>query len=184
MMMNKDYFNLNLISSLFFTFLKVGLVSFGGGYAMIGILKEEVVERKKWLSKEEFIEVIAIAEMTPGPIAINTATFVGYKIGGIWGAIFATTGVVLPSFTIILIIAIFSAKFLENRFVKNFMYGVILAIVAQLAKVSINFIKSFKKTAFTISVFSASLICAIFLNVSIFYIILASGIAGILLARN
>jgi chromate transporter len=175
-------FNLNL--SLFLTFLKIGALTFGGGYAMIGILKEEVVERKKWLKEEEFMEVTAIAEMTPGPIAINMATFIGRKFGGFIGAIFATTGVVLPSFLIILIIAIFSGKFLENTYVKSFMFGVIIAIVAQLAKVSFNFIKGIKKTILTISIFSASLLCSLFLNISVFYIILASGLIGIILERD
>lgn len=176
--------NFNLKLSLFLTFLKVGALTFGGGYAMIGILKEEVVEKKKWLNEKEFFEITAIAEMTPGPIAINMATFVGRKFGGFIGAIFATTGVVLPSFLIILTIAIFSGKFLENTYVKSFIYGVIVAIVAQLAKVSFNFIKGIKKTVLTISIFFASLLCALFLNISVFYIILASGLIGIILERN
>lgn len=174
--------NLNL--SLFLTFLKIGALTFGGGYAMIGILKEEVVERKKWLKEEEFMEVTAIAEMTPGPIAINMATFIGRKFGGFIGAFFATIGVVLPSFVIILTIAIFSRKFLENIYVKSFMYGVIIAIVAQLTKVSFNFIKGIKKTILTITIFSVSLLCSLFLNISVFYIILASGLIGIILERE
>lgn len=174
--------NLNL--SLFLTFLKIGALTFGGGYAMIGILKEEVVERKKWLKEEEFMEVTAIAEMTPGPIAINMATFIGRKFGGIIGAFFATIGVVLPSFVIILTIAIFSGKLLEYTYVKSFMYGVIIAIVAQLTKVSFNFIKGIKKTILTITIFFASLLCSLFLNISVFYIILASGLIGIILERE
>ncbi|MBP8707753.1 MAG: chromate transporter [Caldisericia bacterium] len=175
-------FNLNL--SLFLTFLKIGALTFGGGYAMIGILKEEIVERKKWLTEKEFLEITAIAEMTPGPIAINMATFIGRKFGGFIGAFFATIGVVLPSFVIILTIAIFSGKLLEYTYVKSFMNGVIIAIVAQLTKVSFNFIKSIKKTILTITIFFASLLCALFLNISVFYIILASGLIGIILERE
>ena len=175
-------FNLNI--SLFLTFLKIGALTFGGGYAMIGILKEEIVERKKWLTEKEFLEITAIAEMTPGPIAINMATFIGRKFGGFIGAFFATIGVVLPSFVIILTIAIFSGKLLEYTYVKSFMNGVIIAIVAQLTKVSFNFIKSIKKTILTITIFFASLLCALFLNISVFYIILASGLIGIILERE
>jgi len=151
---------------------------------MIGILKEEIVERKKWLTEKEFLEITAIAEMTPGPIAINMATFIGRKFGGFIGAFFATIGVVLPSFVIILTIAIFSGKLLEYTYVKSFMNGVIIAIVAQLTKVSFNFIKGIKKTILTITIFFASLLCALFLNISVFYIILASGLIGIILERE
>ena len=90
-----------MILTLFFTFIKIGLFTFGGGYAMIPIIENICVERKKWITHEEMMDVTVIAESTPGPIAINCATYVGYKQKGIWGAIAATLGVVLPSFIII-----------------------------------------------------------------------------------
>ena len=93
--------------ALFLAFFKIGLFTFGGGYAMIAIMEREFVEKKKWIGHEEFIDVIAIAESTPGPIAINMATFVGSAQGGILGSAMATLGVVLPSFIIILLIKMF-----------------------------------------------------------------------------
>ncbi|MBQ1988903.1 MAG: chromate transporter, partial [Clostridia bacterium] len=90
---------------LFLTFFKIGAFTFGGGYAMIPLIQKEVVEEKKWITDDDILEIIAIAESTPGPIAINSATFVGYRVCGFWGSFFSTLGVVLPSFVIILIIS-------------------------------------------------------------------------------
>ena len=87
--------------SLFLTFMKIGTFTFGGGYAMIPLIQREVVEEKKWINESELMDMIAIAESTPGPIAINSATFVGHHVGGFWGAFCATVGVILPSFAII-----------------------------------------------------------------------------------
>ena len=89
---------LKLLLTLFVTMFKIGLFTFGGGYAMIAIIEREIIERKKWIDNDEFLDIIAIAESTPGPLAINSATFVGYKIAGVLGSVFATLGVVLPSF--------------------------------------------------------------------------------------
>lgn len=109
--------------SLFLAFFKIGLFTFGGGYAMIAIMEREFVEKKKWIGHEEFIDVIAIAESTPGPIAINSATYIGYKNAGVLGSLFATLGVVLPSFIVILIIAKLFAKFSNSKIVKRMFWG-------------------------------------------------------------
>ena len=101
-----------IVVSLFFTMLKIGLFTFGGGYAMIAILKNELIEKKKWLENAEFYDILAIAESTPGPIAINSSTYVGYKLAGIAGAFFATLGVCIPSFIIIYVISVFLSAFL------------------------------------------------------------------------
>ena len=98
---------MNIVKQLFFSFLKIGAFTFGGGYAMIPLIQKEVVEDKKWLTDEDVADVIAIAETTPGPIAINAATFVGYKAKGVIGALAATLGVVIPSFLIIILIQAF-----------------------------------------------------------------------------
>ena len=98
---------MNILLDLFLTFAKIGLFTFGGGYAMIALLENEYVSKKKWLKQEEFLDVVAIAESTPGPIAINSATYIGYKVCGVLGSAFATLGVVVPSFTIIFIISLF-----------------------------------------------------------------------------
>ena len=94
------------IRALFLTFLKIGAFTFGGGYAMIPLIQKEVVERRKWMTDGDILDIIAIAESTPGPIAINAATFVGYKTAGFWGAVCCTTGVVLPSFLMIAAISL------------------------------------------------------------------------------
>ena len=114
---------------LFATFFKIGLFTFGGGYAMIAVLHDEFVVRKKFFTKEEFLDLIAICESTPGPIAINMATFVGYKNNKILGSIFATLGIVLPAFIIISIIAYFIKGFFDIEIVDNAFKGIKAGIV-------------------------------------------------------
>lgn len=97
--------------TIFLTFLKIGAFTFGGGYAMIAILEDEFVSKKKWLKQESFLDMVAIAESTPGPVAINSATYIGYKCAGVWGAILATIAVCIPSFIIIYIISLFLTSF-------------------------------------------------------------------------
>ena len=104
----------NKFLDLFLTFLKIGATTFGGGYAMIPLIRNDVVDKKRWLSEEELLEVLAIAESTPGPIAINVATYTGYKIRGFWGSLLATLGVVLPSFFIIFGISILYSYIKDN----------------------------------------------------------------------
>ena len=115
---------MNLLVELFLTFLKIGLFTFGGGYAMISIIENNCVEQKKWITHEEMMDITVIAESTPGPIAINCATFVGHKIAGIVGAIAATLGVVIPSFTIIFLISTFMDNFLEIPIIANAFMGI------------------------------------------------------------
>ena len=115
---------MKIILELFYIFFKLGLFTFGGGYAMIPQIKEVVIEKKKWISEEEMLDIIAIAESTPGPIAINSATYIGYKQNKILGSIFATLGVVLPSFLIIFPLSLFFDKFLENQYVAYAFVGI------------------------------------------------------------
>lgn len=115
---------MKIILELFYIFFKLGLFTFGGGYAMIPQIKEIVVEKKKWISEDEMLEILAIAESTPGPIAINMATFIGAEQGGILGSIVATLGVVLPSFIIILLVASLLKRFIKNKYVQSFLKGV------------------------------------------------------------
>lgn len=119
---------MNLIVELFLTFFKIGLFTFGGGYAMISIIEDNCVEQKKWISHDEMMDITVIAESTPGPIAINCATFVGYKIAGMFGAVAATLGVVLPSFVIIFVISTFLDNFLEIPFIANAFMGIKVAV--------------------------------------------------------
>lgn len=115
---------MNLVLELFLTFFKIGLFTFGGGYAMISIIENNCVEKKNWITHDEMMDVTVIAESTPGPIAINCATFVGYKIAGIWGAIAATLGVVVPSFTIIFVVSTLLDNFLEIPLIANAFMGI------------------------------------------------------------
>ena len=112
------------ILDLFITFFKIGLFTFGGGYAMISTIRETIVENKKWITDDELMQIITIAESTPGPIAINMATFIGAEQGGILGSIVATLGVVLPSFIIILLVASLLKRFIKNKYVQAFLKGV------------------------------------------------------------
>ena len=161
--------------------MKVGLLSFGGGYSMIGFLKEEVVNNKKWISLKEFIDIVAIAEMTPGPIAINMATYVGKKTNGFLGSFFATTGVIIPSFILILLIAAFSHNFLKIKSVQSFISGLLLVIVAQIANVGISFFKVIKINTLTIIILFLSFLGSLLLKISPVYIILISGLISLII---
>ena len=123
---------------LFLTFMKIGLFTFGGGYAMIPIIEEEVTKKHKWISEMEILDILAISETTPGPIAVNTATYVGYKVGGILGSIFATLGLTIPSFVIIFVISFFYKDFMQWKIIaamfKGLKVGVILLLVSALFK--------------------------------------------------
>ena len=115
---------LKKVFQLFITFIKIGAFTFGGGYAMVPLIQRETVEKKKWINDDDILEIVAIAESTPGPIAVNSATFVGYKTAGVLGAAAATIGVVLPSFTIIYFISFVIDKFENNTAVKYAFSGI------------------------------------------------------------
>ncbi|HYE12283.1 MAG TPA: chromate transporter [Patescibacteria group bacterium] len=118
------------LKDIFVSFFKIGLFTFGGGYAMIPLIEKEIVENKKWVGKEEITDILAVAQSIPGAIAINSATFIGYKTYGRKGALAATLGVILPSFVIISLIAAFFSKFDDNQFVKSIFAGIRPAVVA------------------------------------------------------
>ncbi|MCI7345215.1 MAG: chromate transporter [Eubacterium sp.] len=169
---------LKKVFQLFITFIKIGAFTFGGGYAMVPLIQRETVEKKKWINDDDILEIVAIAESTPGPIAVNSATFVGYKTAGVLGAAAATIGVVLPSFTIIYFISFVIDKFENNTAVKYAFSGVragVLALIIKalwtMSKKSAKNIISFIITAFAF-VFAA-------LNINVIYIILACAVTGI-----
>lgn len=139
-----------IIFELFISFLKIGAFSFGGGYAMLPLIEKEIIEVHKWLTLPEFIDILAVVEMTPGPVAINSATFLGYKVAGVLGSIVATTAVVLPSIVVILIIAHFLSKFKNSPYVewafkgiRPVVLGLIVTASLTVSKNSILDIKSF-----------------------------------------
>ena len=130
---------------LFLTMFKIGLFTFGGGYVMISIIDREIVERKKWLDSEEFLDVISIAESTPGPLAINTSTYVGYKLYGFWGSVLSTLGVVLPSFIIIILISLFAEAFLALEYVQYAFMGINVCVTFLIISAGFKMIKKIKK---------------------------------------
>ena len=171
---------------LFFTMFKIGLFTFGGGYAMIPHIKEVVIEKKKWMTEDEILDVITIAESTPGPIAINSATYIGYKQNKILGSIFATLGVVLPSFMIIFIISLFFDKFLENQLVASAFVGIKCAVAFLITKAGFDMFKKIKKTPYNIIMFIAITVLMIILelfsiNFSSIFLIIIGALFGLLL---
>jgi chromate transporter len=135
-----------MILSLFLEFFKIGLFSFGGGYGMIALMQEVCCEKRNWISKEEFVNILAIAESTPGPIAVNLSTYVGYKMAGMKGAIFATAGVCLPSMITIGIISVFFENFLEIKPVAYAFAGIRIAVSILIMDVGIKLFKNELKT--------------------------------------
>ena len=133
-----------MLLRLFTTFFKIGLFTFGGGYAMIPLIQREVIERRKWIEEKDFLDMLVLAQSTPGPIAVNTAVFVGYKIAGVLGAIMATLGTVLPSFIIILLLALFFAEVRENRYVDAAFRAMRPAVVALIVAPLIGLVKGMK----------------------------------------
>ena len=169
---------------LFLTMLKIGLFTFGGGYAMIALLENEFVEKKKWLEKDEFLDVTAIAESTPGPIAINAATYMGYKNAGIIGSIIATLGICIPSFVIIYAISLFFDAFLSLTLVEYAFKGIQICVVYLILTAGLKMLKQMKKTTFNMIIISITLICMVVFSLfavkfsTIFYILI-SGICGV-----
>lgn len=128
--------------ALFWTFFKIGAFSFGGGYAMIPLIQREIIDINHWLPIDQFIDIIAISQMTPGPIAINAATFVGYKIAGFWGSVVSTMGVVFPSFIIIILIAFLISKYRNLPLLDNFFIGIRPAVIALIIQAAYSVGKS------------------------------------------
>ena len=156
--MKKDVIPLNLYFDLFLTFAKVGVCTFGGGYAMLPILQREVVEKKGWATEEELTDYFAIGQCTPGVIAVNTATFIGQKYAGNLGGTIATLGVVFPSLIIITIIAAFLTNFAEIPVVQHALAGINAAVVALIAVSVIKLGKSTLKNAPAVCIFLAVLV--------------------------
>lgn len=136
---------------LFLTFFKIGLFTFGGGYAMLSIITDNCVERYKWITHEDMMNITVIAETTPGPVAINCATFVGYRKDGIRGAIAATVGVVLPSFIIIYLISLFLESFLEITVVANAFQGIKIAVGFLILQAGLKLMKALGKNPMSIT---------------------------------
>lgn len=169
---------------LFLTFLKIGALTFGGGYVMLAIIKDEICEKKKWVEEDELLKVYAIAESTPGPVAINASTYVGHKVAGLLGAIIATLGVVLPAFTIIFVIASYLNNFMDLPIVQNAFLGIKIGVSVLILFAGIDMLKKMSKTAYNviscIISFVAMVVIDLFsINFSSIYIILIFGVISL-----
>ena len=170
---------------LFWAFFKIGLFTFGGGYAMISVISNEIVEKRKYIDEDEFADVVAIAESTPGPIAINSATYIGYKRGGVFGAILASIAVTLPSLIIIYIISLFLDKFMEFELVQKAFKGIQCAVAVLIVTASFKLYKTVKKNvlSYILIAFAALALLAIdifSLDISSIFIILTGAVCGII----
>lgn len=157
---------MNILFDLFLTFAKIGLFTFGGGYAMISVIEDNCVERKKWITHDDMMNMTVIAESTPGPIAINCATFTGYKKAGVAGAFVATLGMAIPSFVIIYLISMFMDNFLELTIVANAFKGIKVGVGILILDVGITMIKKMQKKKLQVIIMICA--CIVMLCINIF----------------
>ena len=172
------------LETLFFTFFKIGLFTFGGGYAMIVLLEEEFIQRRKWLDKDEFLDMTAIAESTPGPVAINSATYLGYKLAKVPGAATATVAVCLPSFLIIYAISLFFEQFTQLTVIANAFKGIQVCVIYLIFSAGVRMLKALDKSPLATGVLAAVMLVMVGLSlagvsVSSILLILLSGAAGV-----
>ena len=172
------------IWELFTTFAKIGAFTFGGGYAMLSLLQREVVDNHKWATEEELLDYYAIAQCTPGVIAVNTATFVGEKRAGIWGGICATLGVLLPSIIIITIIAAFINHFLEYEIVQHILGGIRVAVAVLIINSVITMSKKSMVDIICVAIAIVSFLLSLIFSLSPILIVLAAGALGLILKRG
>ena len=163
---------------LFWTFCKIGALTFGGGYAMLPLIQREIVENKKWSTEREILDYYAVGQCTPGVIAVNTATFLGFKLKGIIGGIVATLGVVFPSLIIILIIASFLQSFADLSIVQSAFAGIRVAVVALIITTVIKLLKSSIKDYLGVIIAIIAFIISAFIGLSPVYVVIAAGLTG------
>ena len=168
---------------LFLTFFKIGGFTFGGGYAMIPLIQKETVENRKWITDDDILEIIAIAESTPGPVAINSATFVGYRTAGVLGSLCATLGVVLPSFIIILAISGVLRQFQDVEAVRFAFQGIRAGVLALLCKALWGMYKKNKKNWASYTVMAASFLLTAILDVSVLPVLAGCAVFGLVSAK-
>ena len=163
---------------LFWTFCKIGALTFGGGYAMLPLIQREIVENKKWSTEKEILDYYAVGQCTPGVIAVNTATFIGYKLRGIIGGIVATLGVIFPSIVIILIIATFLQNFADLAIVQSAFAGIRVAVVALIITTVVKLIKSTIKDYLGVIIAIIAFVISAFIGLSPVYEVIAAALTG------
>lgn len=167
---------------LWITMLKIGLFTFGGGYAMIALLENEFISKKKWIEKDEFLDMVAIAESTPGPIAINAATYIGYQTLGVCGSLVSTVAICIPSFVIIYIISLVFDAFLTLTLVAYAFKGIQVCVIYLILSAGLKLLKQMPKTVFNMAILSGVILCMVLFSVlavsfsTIFYILISGGI--------
>lgn len=166
---------------LFLVFLKIGAFTFGGGYAMIPLIQREMADNKKWISEKDILDIVAISESTPGPIAVNAATFVGYHVAGVAGAAAATLGVVLPAFCIIACLATILPKLERLRAVQYAFWGIRVGVLALLLRALMAMYRQCKKTGFAVCVMLAAFACVAMLQMNTIVVLIGCAVAGIVL---
>ena len=171
---------MKLLFQLFFAFFRIGALTFGGGYAMLPMFKKELVEKNGWCTEEDILDYYAIAQCTPGVIAVNTASFIGFKKKGVVGAVFSTIGVVAPSIIIITIIAAFINHFADNVYVAHAFAGIRLAVCALVSVTIFGLLKKNVKDILTALLAIAAFVATYFLGLSPIIAVLVSSCAGIL----
>ena len=168
---------------LFKTFIKIGLVTFGGGYAMIPMIEADVVDKNKWIDKDEFVNLVAIAQSCPGVFAINISIFIGYKLRKISGAVCTAIGAALPSFLIILLIAMFFHQFQDNKIIASIFAGIRPAVVALIAVPTFNLAKSAKINIYNCWIPTIGAIAIWLVGVNPIWVIIAAGVGGFLYGK-
>ena len=172
--------NLKTLLSIFSVFFRIGAFTFGGGYAMIPLIQKETVEKKKWITDDDILEIIAIAESTPGPIAINCATFTGYRVAGVLGALFGTVGMVLPSFTIILILFYILREFQQIQAVQFAFNGIRAGVLALILKALWNMYKKAPKGVIPYCIMAGAFVLTAILDINVLYVIIACALTGLI----
>jgi chromate transporter len=174
------------LMDIFLIFLKIGAFTFGGGYAMIALLEDEFVDKRSWLNESEFLDMTAIAESTPGPVAINAATYLGYKLAGFKGALAASLAVCIPSFAIIYVISFFYERFQQITWVASAFKGIQACVVYLILSAGLRMFIKMKKNVFNVSIFAVVSVSFIFVSLfgisfSSIYYILICGVVGVVL---
>jgi chromate transporter len=172
--------NEHTLLQLFLSFLKIGALTFGGGYAMMPIMRKEVVDKKHWADDEDILKILVISESTPGVLAVNSATFIGYKIGGFKGSLVATLGVIIPSFIIISIISLFIIQFKEAKLVSYAFYGIQAGVAVLIFRAALKLSKKVHYNVFAIIILAAAMLFSLFTTYSVIYVLIAAAILGII----
>ena len=168
-----------LLWKVFSTFFRIGAFTFGGGYAMIPLIQREACEKNHWVSEDDILEIVAIAESTPGPIAINGATFVGYKVCGFWGSVCATLGVVVPSFAIIFLLTNLLTAFQENPYVGYAFFGIRAGVLALIVKAMIGMYKKCPNNLLSYGVMAGVFVSVVFLELPVIAVLIASALIAL-----